>query len=197
MGDLRRGFKAEVERLAVAVREELGMEVTDPFDCLALAADLDIPVVSLSDMVKFGASRASVMRLSRAGTDFSALTVCAGTARLIVYNPNHPPSRKANSLAHELSHILLEHTPALALDESGCRRWDGVREAEADWLAGCLLVPREGALRLLLQNRSSASSAAHFGVSKQLFKWRANQTGVVRQLSFLGRRPTRARALRR
>ena len=197
MGDLRRGFKAYAERLALAVRKELGMEVTDPFDCLALAADLGVPIVSLSDMVKLGASRASVAHLSRAGTEFSALTVCAGTARLIVYNPSHPRGRRANSLAHELSHILLEHTPASALDESGCRCWHGVFEAEADWLAGCLLVPREGALMLLLQSRSSASSAAHFGISEQLFKWRANQTGVVRQLSFLGRRPTHACTLRR
>ena len=195
MGNLRRGFKAEAERIAVAVREELGMEVTDPFDCLALATDLGVPVVSLSEMVKFGASHASVARLSRAGTEFSALTVCAGTARLIVYNPSHPPGRQANSLAHELSHILLEHPPAPALDESGCRCWDSTFEAEADWLAGCLLVPREGALLLLLQNQSSGRSAAHFGVSRQLFEWRANHTGVVRQLNFVGRRPTSARML--
>ena len=197
MGNLRRGFKAEAERLAVSVRQELGMEVTDRFDGLALADDLGVPVVSLPQMVEFGASRASVVELSRAGTAFSALTVCLGTARLIVYNPSHPLGRRANSLAHELSHILLEHPPAPALDEGGCRYWDGVCEAEADWLAGCLLVPREGALLLLLRSRSFASSAAHFGVSNQLFKWRANQTGVVRQLDFLGHRPTRARALHR
>ena len=197
MGNLRRGFKAEAERLALAVREELGMDVTDPFDCLALADHLAIPVVSLVDMVKFGASDASVARLSCAGTEFSALTVCAGAARLIVYNPSHPPGRRANSLAHELSHILLEHSPGPALDESGCRRWDGVCEAEADWLAGCLLVPREGALRLLLQNRSPASIAAHYRVSRKLFEWRANHTGVVRQLTSVGRGPTRGRAVRR
>ena len=67
MGDLRRGFKAYAERLALAVRKELGMEVTDPFDCLALAADLGVPIVSLSDMVKLGASRASVAHLSPCG----------------------------------------------------------------------------------------------------------------------------------
>ena len=197
MGDLRRGFKAGAERFAVAVREELGIGVTDRFNCLDLAAYLGIPVVSLADMVKFGACHTSVSRLSRASAEFSALTVCAGTARLIVYNLSHPPGRKANSLAHELSHILLEHSPGPALDESGCRRWDGVCEAEADWLAGCLLVPREGALRLLLQNRSPASIAAHFGVSRKLFEWRANHTGVVRQLTSVGRWPTRGRTVRR
>ena len=98
MGDLRRGFKAEAERLAAAVRKELGMAVTDPFDCLALAADLGVPVLSLADMMDFGAPRTSVAQLSRAGTEFSALTVCAGTARLIVYNPRSP-SRSQGQLA--------------------------------------------------------------------------------------------------
>lgn len=197
MGNLRWGFKAEAERLALAVRKEMCIGVTDPFDCLALAHHLAIPVVSLVDMVEFGASHTSVAQLSRADAEFSALTVCTKTARLIVYNPNHPPGRRANSLAHELSHILLEHDPVPALDESGCRRWDGVCEAEADWLAGCLLVPREGALLLLLQNRPSAYIAAHFGVSKKLFEWRANHTGVKRQLTSIGRWPTRGRTLRR
>ena len=196
MGNLRRGFKAEAERLVVAVRQKLGLKVTDRLDCNILAAELGIAVFSLLHMVKFGASRASVARLSRGGTEFSAMTVCAGTSRLIVYNPSHPPGRRANSLAHELSHILLEHSPAPALAAGGCRFWDSIYEAEADWLAGCLLVPREGALLLLLRNRSFAASAAHFGVSRQLFRWRANQTGVVRQLGFMSRRSNRARTLR-
>ena len=197
MDELRRGFKAEAERLAVAVREGLGLDQTDRFDCFDLATDLGVPVLSLTAMAARGAATASVDHLSRSGTEFSALTVCAGTARLIVYNPNHPPGRKANSLAHELSHILLEHPAAPALDATGCRRWDGVCEAEADWLAGCLLVPREGALLMLLQNLSPASGAAHFGVSKRLFEWRVNQTGVARQLTFLGRQRPRTRTVRK
>ena len=195
MGELRRGFKAEAERLAVAVREGLGLDQTDRFDCLDLASDLGVPVLSLAAMADWGASPASVTHLSRAGTEFSALTICAGTARLIVYNPNHPPGRQANSLAHELSHILLEHPATPAMDESGCRRWNGVCEAEADWLAGCLLVPREGALRILLQTHSPATCAAHFGVSQRLFEWRINQTGVMRQLTFLGTQRTRTRTV--
>ena len=99
-----------------------------------------------------------------AGAEFSALTVCAGTKRIIVYNPSQPRGRKANSLAHELSHVILEHPASPTLDATGCRRWDGVLEAEADWLAGVLLVPREGALLWMMKNGSAAEGAAHFGV---------------------------------
>ena len=87
MGELCRGFKAEAEGLAVAVRERLGVDQTDRFDCLDLAADLNVPVLSLTAMADWGASPASGDYLSRVGTEFLALTVCAGTARLIVYNP--------------------------------------------------------------------------------------------------------------
>ena len=91
MGELRRGFKAKAERLAVAVREELSLGVADPFDCLALASYLGIPIVSLGDMVKFGAAHASVTQLSRAGAEFSALTVCAGNGTVDCLQSESPP----------------------------------------------------------------------------------------------------------
>ncbi len=182
---LRHGFKADAERIAASVREELGLGGAERLDCVALAQHLGIPVLSLRDLIAYGADRTSVGQLLVAGAEFSALTVCAGTKRLIVYNPSQPRGRKANSLAHELSHVILEHPASPALDATGCRRWDGVLEAEADWLAGVLLVPREGALLWMMNNGSAAEGAAHFGVSGQLFTWRVNQTGVAKQLTFL------------
>ncbi len=183
---LRHGFKAEAERIATAVRTELGLSVADRLDCLALAKHLEVPVLSVRDLLGYGAPRTSVDRLLAAGAEFSALTVCAGTRKLIVYNSSHPRGRRANSLAHELAHILLEHPAAPALDDGGCRRWDGTLEAEADWLAGALLVPRDGALLWMKRSGSVAAGATHFGVSQQLFTWRVNQTGISRQLTFLG-----------
>jgi hypothetical protein len=41
-----------------------------------------------------------------------------------------------------------------------------------------------GALQVLERGTSFAEAADHFGVSLQLFSWRANQTGVVRQLHY-------------
>jgi Zn-dependent peptidase ImmA (M78 family) len=125
---------------------------------------------------------------------FSAMTVAAGTRKLIVYNPKHPAGRQANSLAHELSHILLEHPMASALGDGGCRQWDPRLEAEADWQAGALLVPREAGLAWMRSNGSLEEGAAHFGVSVPLFQWRVNQTGVVRQLAASSFRPTQRRS---
>jgi hypothetical protein len=185
---LRRGFKAEAERISLSVRAELGLTVHDRLDCHDLATQMGVPVVSLPELRRYGARPESVAQLLASDAGFSALTVCAGTRRLIVHNPHHPPGRRANSLAHELSHIILEHPPVPPLGSGGCRRWDAQLEAEADWLAGALLVPRDGALAWLRRGRNIADGARHFGVSRALFQWRVRQTGVERQLASLARK---------
>ena len=185
---LRPGFKAEAERIALALRAELGLAAHDRLDCRDLAAHLGITVIALRDLEAEGARAESIKQLLHANAGFSALTVCAGTRRLIVYNQRQLPGRRANSLAHELSHIILEHPPAPALDESGSRLWDPQLEAEADWQAGALLVPRDGALAWLRRERDLANGEKHFGVSRALFVWRVHQTGAARQFSSLARR---------
>jgi Zn-dependent peptidase ImmA (M78 family) len=181
-GNLRRGFKAAAERLAQAVRKDFAMDSPAPFDCIKVCGELGIPVISVPDLVSAGASPRSIRHILSPAAKFSAMTVASGTKRLIVYNPTHSAGRRANSLAHELSHILLEHPLAPALGEGGCRLWDPRLEAEADWQAGALLVPRDAALAWLQSNRSMEEGAAHFGVSKALFQWRVGQTGVKRQM---------------
>lgn len=185
---LRRGFKAEAERIAQSVRAELGLKPWQPLDCLALADHLGIEVITLRELRRYGAKDESIRRLISPEAGFSATTICAGTRRLIVYNPRHAPGRRANSLAHELSHVLLEHEPKPALGTGGCRHWDEREETEADWLAAALLVPREGALRWMARGGDLEGGAEHFGVSVDLFRWRVNHTGVRRQLAYARRR---------
>ena len=183
---LRRGFKAEAERISLRIRGELGLTAHDRLDCELLAAHLEIPVLGLEGLVESGASPKSVARLASQEARFSALTLCVGARRLIVYNPAESPGRHANSLAHELSHVLLDHPTEPPLDGAGCRRWNGAVEEEADCLAGTLLVPRDGAVWWLGNGRSLPAGATHFGVSERLFTWRANHTGVIRQLRAAG-----------
>ena len=144
---LKHGFKSYAERLALETRGEIRLEKLAPFDPRVLADHLAIPSCSLRDLAEYGVTQESIRHLQSAGRgDFSALTVVVGTYRLIVENPVHASTRRTNSLAHELSHVLLEHEPGPAFDEAGCREWRDRDEAEADWLAGVLLVPRGVAL---------------------------------------------------
>jgi Zn-dependent peptidase ImmA (M78 family) len=182
----RRGFKAEAERFSLSLRAELGLGSMDRLDPLALTVHLEIPVISLEELRQDGADSRHIARLMARTSGFSALTICHGTRRLIVYNPRHPPTRQANSVVHEVSHVVLEHPPAPALGDGGCRYWDSQLEDEADWQAAALLVPRDGAFACLRTGRSLNDGADHFGVSLALFRWRVNQTGVARQLTAMG-----------
>jgi IrrE N-terminal-like domain len=185
--ELRRGFKSDAERTAELVRSDLGLGLLDRLDCFALAEAWGIPVVSLGELREDGASEASIRRLLSPEAGFSATTIVVEPRRLIVYNPRQEPGRKANSLAHELAHVILEHVAAPAIGVGGCRHWDGRQEAEADWLGGALLVPRAGALAWTLENDDIEAGANNFGVSIALFRWRINHTGVVRQVEKLRR----------
>lgn len=185
---LARGFKTDAERISLEIRAELGLTAHDRLDPVALADYLGIPVLSLGDLKDGGARPESITCLMRSQANFSALTVLDGTRRLIVYNPRHRPGRRASSLAHELAHVLLEHPPAPALGDGGCRHWNSQFEEEANWLAAALLVPRDGALWWLRCGHSIEEGAAHFGASKVLFLWRVNMTGVKRQLAASGSR---------
>lgn len=185
---LRRGFKAEAERRALRIRRQLGLSGRDRLDPQDLADHLGVYVIPLTDLTGDVKAAASIDRMLAPRAGFSAVTVCVGERRLIVYNPRHPDGRRANSLAHELSHIVMGHEPKPALGPWGCRDWDEVQEAEADWQAAALLVPREGAFWWMEPGRTIAAGAAHFGVSEALFRWRVNQTGVIRQLEARRRR---------
>jgi len=184
---LRRGFKADAERVADAVRQELRLNPTAPVSCTDICEQLGIPIITVSDLAASGASLKSIRCITSPEAKFSAMTVASGTKRLIVYNPHHPPGRRANSLAHEISHVLLEHPLAPALGVGGCRQWNPVLEAEADWQAGALLVPRQAALEWMQTGGSLDDGAHYFGVSFALFKWRVNQTGILRHLNALAK----------
>jgi Zn-dependent peptidase ImmA (M78 family) len=190
---VRRGFKTEAEELALEIRAELKLAPQARLIPTDLAEYLGVPVLSLQGLAPFEAGdNEGDMSLGDAVALFtgpsreklSAFTIAQDTHRLIVYNESHPETRQANSLAHELSHILLEHEPSPHSDQYGHRFWSPEIEEEANLLAAALLVPREGARIVLESGRSEAQAAKHFGVSLQLFQWRARQTGVLRQLAY-------------
>jgi hypothetical protein len=186
---MRGGFAADADRLAAAVRTELGLEVHDRLDPYRLAAEYGIPVVPITDLVAEGAHAASIHQLTVVDPrGFSAGTILAGTGRLIIFNPVHSGRRRANSITHELAHLLLEHPPGPAIGPGGCRVWDTEMEAEADLLAAILLVPRDAALACARVGLPHAIGAARFGVSIDLMQWRTDHSGAAKQARAAARR---------
>ena len=127
---LRRGFKSEANSIAREIRDELHLKAADPLDPWALAEHLASPILPLSDLRED--SPAMVRHFSRRDhAAFSAVTVFEGSSRLVVHNDSHSRGRQASNVTHELSHGLLLHPPAVAIDSRGCRDWDQGVELEA------------------------------------------------------------------
>ncbi|MGW2611936.1 ImmA/IrrE family metallo-endopeptidase [Streptomyces mirabilis] len=68
-------------------------------------------------------------------------------------------------MAHEMAHVVLEHSFSTLLRTSGgeCRESDREQEAEAAELSGELLIPSDAALRLVtatLQTKLSPNTSA-------------------------------------
>lgn len=193
---MRRGFKSWCERAAAEYRRSLGVALGEPLDPRALAASLGVLVATPEELPMLPPS--SRMQLTRAGVDhWSAVTVSQGGKTLVILNSGHSPTRQANSLAHELAHVILNHTAAqVQLSSEGFlfrTSFDSEQEAEADWLAGCLLAPRDDLLHACRRSRSTETLAQHFGISEALTAWRLRMTGVEKQVKSWSGSRSRAR----
>src|SRR5215213_9536588 len=75
---------------------------------------------------------------------FSACTFTIPDRHIIVYSPLASPGRTQSDIAHEVAHILLRHE-VKTVETIGAQSFftcDPEEEQEANWLAGCLLLPR-------------------------------------------------------
>ena len=178
---MQRGFKSHANAIAREVRKELSLAPTAPLDVWELAESLGIPVLPLSafgetapDAAQFFAGEGEAL--------FSGVTVFRGSHRTIVYNDAHASGRQSSDIGHELSHALLRHEPAPAMDGSGCRLWNRDVEEEANWLGGALLIPEEAALLIVRRDLSVGLAATQYGVTERMVQYRLNVTGSKRRV---------------
>ena len=181
---MRRGFKTWCERTAEDHRRAIGFVVDKPLDPAQLAQHLGVTVWRPEDVP--GLSPDSLAQLVERDSDnWSAVTLQIGPSRLTIVNSAHPPTRQRNSIAHELAHLILAHKPSrIDVSEDGhlvLSSFEGDEEKEADWLAGALLVPREGLRRQYRRTQDHQRLAEHFNISLPLLEWRLRMTGVAVQ----------------
>ena len=182
---MRRGFKAWCERTAGDYRKSLGLQLDVALDPHALAKLLGVRVVTPSDIP--GLSDSSLQQLTVTdSSSWSAVTISRNGVVLVILNSGQSVRRQTNSLGHELSHIILNHTSDDAqLSRQGFLfrgRFSKEQEEEADWLTGCLLVPGDGLLRAYRRTSSSSLLANRFGVSEALVNWRIRMTGIHKRM---------------
>ena len=184
---MRRGFKAEAERLAERTRTDMGLRPHEPLDIRQLAKHLNVEVIPADQLV----DRARLEELERLQPGaFSAATFHLPDGRTVaVYNPYNDPEhtnsdRRTNSdIGHELAHILLDHDVREIQQLAGHTfiTCNPEQEQEATWLAGCLLLPRSLLLREAYAGTSAEAIAAKYQVSEHMARFRLNTSGVLLQ----------------
>ena len=182
---MRRGFKAWCERTANDYRQTLGVPSSGAMPLRRLADHLGVRVATPEDIPTLSdTARRQLVEVD--AESWSAVTIAHGDARLVILNSGHSVARQRSSLAHELAHLILNHAAdRTRLSQEGLLfrgMFDREQEDEANWLAGCLLVPRDGLLKARLRTPDEQALAAKFGVSTDMIAWRLRMTGVLRQI---------------
>lgn len=167
----RRGFKAEANRIALRIRHRMGLSAIAPINPFEVCTRFDIHAIPLSEL------DGNSPFLRRASSEFSAVTVPCGFETAIVHNDSHHPYRQRSNICHELAHCFLGHECTPPLTETGERARDGGVEAEANFLAGALLIPNEAALHIV-SNGIVAKAQGMYGVSEQMLTYRLRVSGA-------------------
>jgi Zn-dependent peptidase ImmA (M78 family) len=184
---VRRGFKAEAERTADRLRKELGLRPTDRLDPDALARHIGADIRCADELT----TRAKLEELEelQAGA-FSACTLTIGEKHVIIYSPLASVGRRSSDVCHEVAHIVLGHEVG-EVEQIGNLVFftcDPDEEQEANWLAGCLLLPRPLLLAAAKRGMAAPQIADVYGVSEQMAAFRLRTTGVEHQLAASRRR---------
>ena len=179
-----RGFKNWCETIALHHRRALKLHPTDPLDPQALANSLAVQVHGVQEIP--GLNPQVLQTLLRDDRDsWSAVTITNGCNSVIILNSSHRGGRPASDLMHELAHIIIGHEPArIDITEDGSlilNTYDRQQEDEANWLAGCLLLPRDALLWIKQQGLDLRTAARQYGVSVTMLQYRLNVTGVEYQ----------------
>jgi len=176
-----RGFKSWTEKSSLNIRRDLGLKPYESLPFHALARYLDVQLWTPKNVQGMATDHLKQL-LELDSSSWSAVTIQKNQRYIIIYNPRHSLGRQSNDIMHELSHLLAAHEPSQLIvsadSEVVLRSFDQKREDEADWLAGCLLLPREALLHIKKQGISDEKACDLYKISEQLLTYRFNITGV-------------------
>lgn len=178
---LRRGFKAEAERDAARIREELGLAPHDRLDPRDLARHLGIAVVDASDLVDIGELE-ELERLQAFA--FSAATFEIEDRSIVVVSPLRTLGRQNSDIAHELAHVMLRHNLSEIREVDGMpfRTCKPEEEEEATAFGGTLLLPRPLLLSAARRQATVDEISQQYDVTIEMARFRYHSTGVSKQV---------------
>lgn len=178
-------FPAQDENVSAQRRRRLHLQPYDPLEASALAAELGVIAKTPQEIPGVGPETLRVL-LHDDPDSWSAVTISEGGKDLVILNPSHRGGRPNSNLMHELSHLLLGHKPGQTFisgdGELILSAYNKPQEDEASWLAGALLLPRPALLHIHRRRLPEADVIQRYNVSADMLRYRANVTGVDRQM---------------
>lgn len=193
---MRRGFKADAERHAAALREAIGCSDRETMPLPRLAVHLKVAVLA-GDRVLGNSEPFRALHDEQSGA-FSAATLHLPDGRtVVIYNPitfdgDHLDPHQAkrdgrtrSNVAHEFSHLVLGHELREVKKIAGQAflTCNPEQEEEANWLAGCLLLPRQLLLTAARADQSDSELAEAHQVTEEMVRFRMNTSGVRMQVA--------------
>lgn len=180
---MKRGFKTQAEKKAIEIRKELGLYASSPLAGETLAKHLGMEIRTphqINGLTELDFSL--LLRTERSA--WSAFSLKANGKVYIVHNPIHSKARTQSNLMHEISHILCGHEKETITPFGGCmfRDFNKGQEEEAEWLGGCLQLPRPALLWAVRRGMKNPEIAIYFNASEEMVRFRRNKSGVDRQL---------------
>lgn len=180
-----RGFKSWCEQTAIQQRKNLNLDSTEPLNPLRLAESLKVDVWPVENIP--GLAPDDLRTLTKDDPDsWSAVTLRTEGKNLIIVNSAHSLGRQSSDVMHEVAHIIIGHTSTrIDLTEDGLlvlSSYDKTQEEEANWLAGCLLLPRDALLLVRRQKMTAETIQRKYFVSSKMLTYRLGVSGVDIQM---------------
>lgn len=176
--NLKRGFKSWSEKQAVYYRSLLNLKPFDNLLATKLSEILNVSILTPGRIENLDTNIQAILSTNR--TKWSALTFECNNSFYIILNDSHSLERQKSNVLHELAHIICKHQMQgfKNIGQFSFRIYDHTQEAEAEWLGGCLHIPRAGLEWALRKKLSRDKLCKHFCASNAMVQFRINVTGV-------------------
>jgi Zn-dependent peptidase ImmA (M78 family) len=160
----------EMAKIAAEEREALGLGLMDPLDPYLLAEKWGIPVYPITALVDDECPEKTIEHFQTISSKrWSAALIPVDRNRIIIENDSHQTVRRRSSVAHEMSHHLLEHVfPEGVLSSDHDKLYSKTVEKQALFMSGELLAPNAACKKLAFRGADNAAVAATFNISTQM-----------------------------
>jgi len=99
----------------------------------------------------------------------------------ILYNENHPVHRQRFTVAHEVGHVMFDHTNYQNEDVDFHSKKDN--EIEANQFAAELLMPLASLKKDIIKHNTAKKLAVIYWVSEEAMMWRLMETQLYKKLA--------------